>query len=111
MPGRLRWEMLYNFYVMFSDPFKLISFVGLLAHQYWLGLGFLYFFYLALEVYPFLTVEKKLPVIRYYLPALFFYPIYGLYNTTLRFGALFLWLWHRYFTKKWKTRSLALGTR
>lgn len=102
VPQRLRFEMLYNLYVILSDPLKIFSFIVLLINQYWYGFIFLYLFYLALEIYPFITVEKKMPVVKYYLPALFVYPLYGIYNTFIRFAALFVWLWHRYITKKWK---------
>ena len=108
MPSRLRFEMLYNLYVIVSDPLKIYSFVFLLFHRYWAGLAFIYFFYLALEIYPFLTVEKKMPVIRYYLPAFFLYPAYGIYNTFLRFASLFVWLWHRFVTQKWKPKREAV---
>ncbi|MBI5746901.1 MAG: glycosyltransferase, partial [Nitrospirae bacterium] len=104
IPRRLKFEMLYNFYVILSDPLKVLSFLALIVNKFWAGLAFLYLFYLALEIYPFITVEKKLPVFRYYLPALFIYPAYGIYNTFLRFVSLFIWLWRRYITKKWKPR-------
>lgn len=102
MPGRLRFEMLYSLYVLVSDPLKIVSLGVLLANHSWGALAFLYFFYLALELYPFIVVEKKLPVMRYYLPALVIFPLYGIYNTFLRFGGFLVWLWHRYVTKKWK---------
>ena len=107
MPFRLRFEMFYNAYVVLSDPLKVFSFLVLLKNAYWGGIAFLYFFYLALEIYPFLTIEKKLSVRKYYLPAFFIFPIFGLYNAFLRFGALFYWLWQRYITKRLKPKSEA----
>jgi len=102
MPARLRFEMLYNFYVILSDPLKVFSLLVILYYQCWGALFFLYFFYLALEVYPFLVVEKKLPLMKYYFPAFILFPTYGIYNTFLRVGGGVIWLWHHFVTGKWK---------
>ncbi|MDH3974768.1 MAG: glycosyltransferase [Deltaproteobacteria bacterium] len=102
MPARLRFEMLYNFYVILSDPLKIFSLFLILYYHYWGAVLFLYFFYLALEVYPFLVVEKKLPLMKYYFPAFILFPLYGIYSTFLRVGGGFVWLWHRFVTGRWK---------
>lgn len=102
MPVRLRFEMLYNIYVILSDPLKIISLFVILYYQYWGALLFLYFFYLALELYPFLVVEKKLPLMKYYFPAFILFPLFGIYSTFLRVGGGIVWLWHRFVTGKWK---------
>jgi len=108
MPFRLRFEMCYNAYVVLSDPLKVFSFGVLLWQGDWGGIAFLYFFYLALEIYPFLTIEKKLSVRKYYLPAFFLFPAFGLYNAFLRFGALFYWLWERFATRRLKPKARLL---
>jgi hypothetical protein len=105
MPLRLRFEMLYNVYVIFSDPVKVYSFAALLVYRRWEYLTGLYVIYLVMELYPFAVVEKKLPVVRYYLLGFLAYPIYGVYNTFLRFLAIFVWAWHRIVTKKMRPKG------
>lgn len=104
-PCRLKLEMLYNLYIILSDPIKVYSFIILVWYGKWEYLFFLYFFYLLLEVYPFIVVEKKLPMMRYYFPALILFPIYGIYNMFLRFISLFVWAWQRFVTKKMKPKG------
>jgi glycosyltransferase involved in cell wall biosynthesis len=105
MPWRLRFEMLYNVYVIFSDPVKVYSFAALLVYRRWEYLVGLYGIYLVMELYPFGVVEKKLPVVRYYLLGFLAYPIYGVYNTFLRFLAIFIWAWHRIVTRKMRPKG------
>ena len=107
LPGRLRFEMFYNIYVVLSDPLKMSSFLVLLVNGYWSGIIFLYLFYLALEIYPFLTIDKKLPVLKYYIPTFLIYPVYGTYNAFLRTASFFVWVWHRYATKQWKPKTVS----
>lgn len=105
MPWRLRFEMVYNVYVIVSDPVKVYSFAALLIYRRWEYLVGLYAIYLLMELYPFWVVEKKLPVVRYYLLGFLAYPVYGVYNTFLRFLAIFVWVWHRIVTKEMRPRG------
>lgn len=104
-PARLKFEMAYNLYVIVSDPLKIYSLILLLFYQKWTYLIAIYLFYMLIELYPFIVVEKKLPMWKYYLPAYFLYPAYGFYNTFLRFLSVFVWLWGRFFTKKMKHKG------
>ncbi len=104
-PGRLKFEMLYNLYVIISDPLKIYSLIALLVYQKWTYLISIYLFYMAIELYPFITVEKKLPMWKYYFPAYLLYPAFGFYNTFIRFLSLFVWLWGRFVTKEMKHKG------
>ncbi len=102
---RLKFEMIYNIYVAFSDPFKVYSLLMLIVRLQWVYLLSVYLIYLGLEIYPFITVEKKLPTVKYYFPALIAYPFYGFYNMIVRFTALFVWIWRRFVTKTMKPKG------
>jgi|ERR1700693_289095 len=105
LSARLKFEMVYNIYSILSDPLKVYSFFSLMIYGQWIYLLSVYIIYLGLEIYPFVTVEKKLPAMNYYFPALIAYPIYGIYNTCVRFLALFVWLWKRYISKTMKPKG------
>lgn len=105
LPIRLKGEMLYNIFVILTDPLRVYSFFALIFFKQWEMLLFIYLFYLAIEIYPFIVVEKYLPVMRYYFPALIAYPVYGIYNTILRSLALLVWLWNRFVTKRMKPKG------
>ncbi len=104
-PKRLKFEMAYNIYVVFSDPIKVYSLFVLLLQLNWQYLLAVYLTYLSIEIYPFIVVEKKLPIWRYYFPALLVYPIYGFYNTLLRFLSIFIWLWGRFVSKTMRPKG------
>ena len=97
--------MFYNIFVILTDPLRIYSFFALFIYKQWAMLLFVYLFYLAIEIYPFIVVEKYLPVARYYMPALIAYPIYGIYNTLLRSLALFVWLYNRFITKRMRPKG------
>src|SRR3989337_1235861 len=105
LPLRLKGEMFYNIFVILTDPLRIYSFFALFIYKQWAMLLFVYLFYLAIEIYPFIVVEKYLPVARYYMPALIAYPIYGIYNTLLRSLALFVWLYNRFITKRMRPKG------
>ena len=105
LPKRLKFEMIYNIYVAISDPFKVYSLLMLTVRLQWVYLLFVYLIYLGLEIYPFMTVEKKLPTLKYYFPALIAYPLYGFYNTIVRFMAFFVWIWKRFVSMTMKPKG------
>ncbi len=105
LSARLKFEMVYNIYSTFSDPLKVYSVFSLIIYGQWIYLLSVYIIYLGLEIYPFITVEKKLPTMKYYFPALIAYPIYGIYNTSVRFLSLFVWIWKRYITKTMRPKG------
>jgi cellulose synthase/poly-beta-1,6-N-acetylglucosamine synthase-like glycosyltransferase len=103
---RLRYEMAYNVYTVLSDPFKILSLVYIAITpglRLW-GVA-VYVLYLVFETYPFLVVrvpgERKT---RAPIGVLFFYPIYGAFNTLMRTAAFFVWFWYRYVTGSMRPR-------
>jgi len=58
-PWRLRYEMAYNVFVVLTEPLRFWSLVMLLYHWQWKAIALIYGLYLALELYPFLTIQRK----------------------------------------------------
>jgi cellulose synthase/poly-beta-1,6-N-acetylglucosamine synthase-like glycosyltransferase len=102
---RLRYEMVYNLYMVVSDPLKTWSIVviALTPTLWWWGLV-LYLTYLAFEVYPYAVV--RIPEDRRRAPVmvLLLYPIYGVVNTVLRTASIATWFWFRYVTGTMRPR-------
>lgn len=102
---RLRYEMVYNLYVVVSDPLKTWSIVAiaLTPALRWWGLV-LYLTYLSFEIYPYWVV--RIPGDRHRAPllVLLFYPIYGAINTVLRTASIATWFWFRYVTGTMRPR-------
>jgi hypothetical protein len=94
---RLRYEMIYNIYMVVSDPLKTWSiFVILLTPglRWWAVV--IYLTYLAFELYPWWVVRipggrRRAPLI-----VLLLYPLYGALNTVLRTISLLTWFWARF---------------
>ena len=103
-PWRLRYEMAYNVFVVLTDPFRFWSLVMLFAGRHWESLALIYLLYLLLEMYPFLTIQKKVNSGLKYL-VLFLYPIVGLGNAALRALAWFVWAWKRFVTGEMRRKS------
>ncbi len=102
---RLRYEMVYNVYMVVSDPLKTWSiFVILLAPGLrWWALV-IYLTYLAFEIYPWWVVHVPASRRRAPLLVLFLYPIYGALNTLLRTASLLTWFWYRHVTGAMRPR-------
>jgi hypothetical protein len=97
--------MLYNIYVVLSDPIKVYSLLALLVLHKWEYLLLVYIVYLGIEIYPCIVVEKKVPFWRYYFPGFCLYPLYGFYNTFLRSFSIFVWLWGRFISKTMRPKG------
>jgi cellulose synthase/poly-beta-1,6-N-acetylglucosamine synthase-like glycosyltransferase len=102
---RLRYEMVYNLYVLVSDPLKTWSIVIIILTPSlrWWGLV-LYLTYLAFEVYPYWVVRLPGDRRRAPLLVLLLYPIYGAVNTVLRTASIATWFWFRYVTGTMRPR-------
>ncbi len=97
--------MLYNLYMVVSDPFKTWSMIAIAitpALRWW-GLV-IYLLYLVFEVYPWLVVRVPGDRRRSALHVLLVYPLYGAINTILRTLALPAWLWMRFATGTMRPR-------
>jgi cellulose synthase/poly-beta-1,6-N-acetylglucosamine synthase-like glycosyltransferase len=102
---RLRYEMIYNIYMVVSDPLKTWSiFVILLTPglRWWAVV--IYLTYLAFELYPWWVVRipggrRRAPLI-----VLLLYPLYGALNTVLRTISLLTWFWARFVTGTMRPR-------
>ena len=103
-PGRLRYEMLYNIFVVLSEPFRLWSLLMILYLGHWHELGLIYALYLLLEMYPFYIIQRKIDS-GYKYPVLLLYPIFGLGNVFLRVISWFVWLHKRFVTGEMRRRS------
>jgi len=105
VPGRLRYEMLYNIYTMISDPFKVWGVLVLLltpGYRWWVLV--LYLLYLAFELYSWWIV--RIPGTRKHAPlhVLLLFPIYGAFNTILRTVCILVWFWLRYVSRVMRPR-------
>jgi cellulose synthase/poly-beta-1,6-N-acetylglucosamine synthase-like glycosyltransferase len=103
---RLRYEMVYNLYMIVSDPLKTwsIIMIAITPALRWWGLV-LYLTYLAFEIYPYWVVRTPGSRRRAPLLVLLVYPIYGAINTVLRTASLATWFWFRYITGSMRPRS------
>ncbi|MFQ5876332.1 MAG: glycosyltransferase [Acidobacteriota bacterium] len=103
-PWRLRYEMLYNVFVVVSEPFRFWSLMMILFRALWAELGLLYLLYLLLEAYPFFLIQRKLDSGYRYL-VLLLYPAFGLANVVLRVLSWFVWFYKRFVTKEMRRRT------
>jgi len=103
---RLRYEMVYNVYMVVSDPLKTWSILVILltpALRWWGAV--IYLTYLAFETYPWWIVRVPGGRRRTPVGVLMLYPLYGALNTILRTGSLFTWFWFRYVTGSMRPRK------
>jgi len=103
-PWRLRYEMLYNVFVVLSEPFRFLSLVMILYRQLWDELALIYVLYLLLETYPFFTIQRKLNS-GYKWLVLVLYPLFGLGNAVMRVLAWFVWLYKRFVTGEMRRKT------
>jgi cellulose synthase/poly-beta-1,6-N-acetylglucosamine synthase-like glycosyltransferase len=101
---RLRYEMAYNVFVVLTDPFRFWSLVMILYRRRWDEITLIYGLYLLLEVYPFLTIQRKVNSGYKYL-VLLLYPIFGLGNAALRVLAWFVWAYKRFLTGEMRRKT------
>ena len=102
---RLRYEMAYNIYTMISDPLKTWSLIMLMLTpglRWWVLV--VYLLYLAFELYSWWVVRIPGSRRRAPLRVLFFYPLYGALNTSLRTFSILVWFWLRFATRRMKPR-------
>jgi len=103
-PWRLRYEMAYNVFVVVTDPFRFWSLLMLFVGRQWEALGLIYALYLLLELYPFLTIQRKVNSGYKYL-VLLLYPVFGLGNAVLRALAWFVWAYKRFVTGEMRRKT------
>ncbi len=103
-PWRLRYEMAYNVFVVLTEPLRFWSLVMLLYHWQWKAITLIYGLYLTLELYPFLTIQRKVNSGYKYL-VLALYPIFGLGNAALRALAWFVWAYKRFVTGEMRRKT------
>ena len=103
-PWRLRYEMLYNVFVVVTDPFRFWSLVMLFYLRQWGAMGLIYALYLALEIYPFVIIQKKVDSGYKYL-VLALYPVFGLGNAALRTLSWFVWAYKRFVTGEMRRKT------
>ena len=103
-PWRLRYEMLYNVFVVLSEPFRLWSLFVILYHGIWPEFVFIYLLYLLLESYPFTVIQRKINSGYKYL-VLLLYPLFGLSNVVMRVAAWFVWGWKRFVTGEMRRKT------
>jgi len=103
-PWRLRYEMLYNIFLVLLEPFRFWSLLMLFWRGLWDQLALLYVLYLILEMYPFFLVQRKVPSGFKYL-VLLLYPAFGFANALLRVVAWFTWVYKRFVTGEMRPRT------
>ncbi|HEV8700432.1 MAG TPA: glycosyltransferase [Candidatus Polarisedimenticolia bacterium] len=101
---RLRYEMIYNVFVVVTDPFRFWSLLMLFYLKQWEALGLIYVLYLLLELYPFFIIQKKIDSGYKYL-VLALYPVFGLGNAALRTLSWFVWAYKRFVTGEMRRKS------
>lgn len=94
-PWRLRYEMAYNVFVVLTEPFRAWSLVMIAYLGLWLELGLIYMLYLLLEMYPFVTIQRKINSGYKYL-VLLLYPVFGLSNVMMRVLTFAAWIYKRF---------------
>ena len=96
--------MVYNLFVVLTDPFRFWSVVMLLYLRRGDALGLIYLLYLLLELYPFVIIQRKVSSgYRYLVLAL--YPLFGLGNAALRTLAWFVWAYKRFVTGEMRRKT------
>lgn len=103
-PGRLRAEMAYNMVVVLGEPLRFWSLVMLAYHQVWEAFALIYGLYFALEIYPFVTIQRQMDTGKR-LAVLFVYPVYNMCVLVLRVLAVLVWLWKRFVSKEMKPKT------
>jgi cellulose synthase/poly-beta-1,6-N-acetylglucosamine synthase-like glycosyltransferase len=101
---RLRYEMIYNVFVVLSEPFRFFSLMMIVWHRRWDELLLIYLLYLILETYPFLMIQDKLDSGYKYLVYLL-YPLFGLLNAIMRLFAWFVWFYKRFVTGEMRRKT------
>lgn len=99
IPLRLRIEMAYQLFSLFTDPLKFLALIVIIATENWVILGTLYLIYLVLEAMTYLRMRNgytKRPVV---VIALYFF--YNLLQMILRLGGLMIFFWNRIIKKRW----------
>ena len=94
-PWRLRYEMAYNVFVVLTEPFRAWSLAMIAYLGLWLDLGLIYVLYLLLEMYPFVTIQRKINSGYKYL-VLLLYPVFGLSNVMMRVLTFAAWIYKRF---------------
>jgi len=103
-PWRLRYEMVYDIFLVLSEPFRFWSLLMLFWRGLWDELALLYMLYLLLEVYPFFIIQRRVDSGFRYL-VLPLYPVFGLANSVLRVMAWFIWVYKRFVTGEMRPRT------
>jgi glycosyltransferase involved in cell wall biosynthesis len=103
VPFRLRYEVLYELFSLFTDPLKIISLFGLIYTGAWLLLGAVYVIYLALEILVVRQLRKmagrymEMPVLVTLL-----FPLYSALQMLYRGFAFGVFVWKKVFTNDWQ---------
>ncbi|NIM04904.1 MAG: glycosyltransferase [Armatimonadetes bacterium] len=104
IPGRLRAEMLYNVIVVLGEPLRFFSLIMLLYYGMWDILLLLYALYFLVEIYPFVTVQRRLNTGKR-IWVLLIFPVYNFFNMVLRVVAFLVWIWKRFVTGEMKRKT------
>jgi len=104
VPTRLRAEMAYNAIVVLGEPFRFWSLIMLAYYRIWEVFLLLYLLYLLVEIYPFITVQRRINTGKR-AGVLLIYPLYNLLNMVLRVLAFPMWAWKRFVTKEMKAKT------
>ena len=99
VPLYLRIEMVYQLFSLFTDPFKFLALIIIIATGNWVALGTLYAIYLILESIVYLRMKNGYTKRPIRVIALYFF--YNLLQMTLRLGGLMKFFWNRIIKKRW----------
>ncbi len=108
-PFRLRYEIVYELFSLFTDPMKILSLIGLLLGGAWRPIVSIYVLYLCLEILVMWRLQRlagkylNLP----FLVALLF-PFYSAMQMFYRAFAFGIFFWKRVLTGDW--RKVRTGT-
>ncbi len=103
-PRRMRYEMAYNVLVVLTEPLRAWSLVMIAYLGLWLEFGLIYLLYLSLEMYPFVTVQRKINS-GYKYVVLVLYPVFGLSNVVMRVLAFAVWIYKRFISGEMRRKT------
>lgn len=102
-PFRLRWELGYEIFALFTDPLKAVALVGLILSGQWGLLFILYAIYLTFEI----IVALKLK--QFEVGVVLLYPLYSTLQMFLRLAALGVFIWKRFIVRHWVVTALLVS--
>ncbi len=102
-PFRLRYELAYELFSLFTDPLKVLSLVAMIVAGSWGLILFIYLLYLVLEILVFWRLQRLTGnYLNLTLSVILLYPVYSALQMIYRAFAFGVFVWKKLFTDDWK---------